>query len=586
MINFKRLPLKTGVLYIVIGQAFITCLIVIILIQVLSNGYTNVVLSESTEILNLYTERVESHLSDIEKLSYDILSNREMQSNMLKYEMSQSKYDKHTASTDLYTQLLTRTISEKYVVSVNYIFNDGNNINVGIKTVRRQSGDYLAKVYEKAMAAKGSNIWTINPDDSSIISSVRLIRDSSGTNGFIPLGVLVINLDAKQLLSYSSLSSQKYGSNIISYADGNLLSYNDSQLSERDISLALNQNKSWGKINLSGTKYFYVVKNSGETNWKFINILKSDNILSDISSMQNWYLFLFLLLVLFLMFLAAKFADVICLRVVKLSHSMMRVKDGVFEKQPEYAEGKFQIEEIVQLTDSYNTMITKIDYLINEVYKKQFMISDMRYKILQHQVNPHFLYNTLETIHWKAVESDNNDISTMVMSISNLLRTSVSKEDVITVEEDLKLVVDYIAVQQIRFEERLEFSMEPDPFLFSCKIPKMTIQPIVENSIRHNLEKFSGVCKIMVSFKKHENFFSILVHDNGKAVDIDKINRVFNGLEKPAGTGLGLKNIHERIQICFGNEYGIKIYSEPGSGICVEIQLPYEKNHAKEEGSK
>jgi two-component system sensor histidine kinase YesM len=99
------------------------------------------------------------------------------------------------------------------------------------------------------------------------------------------------------------------------------------------------------------------------------------------------------------MLIAAKFADVICHRVAKLSHSMIRVKDGIFEKQPEIDGNKLQIDEIVQLTDSYNTMITKIDYLINEDFKKQLMISDMRYKVLQHQVNPHFLYNTLETIH-------------------------------------------------------------------------------------------------------------------------------------------------------------------------------------------
>jgi two-component system sensor histidine kinase YesM len=177
----------------------------------------------------------------------------------------------------------------------------------------------------------------------------------------------------------------------------------------------------------------------------------------------------------------------------------------------------------------------------------------------------------------KAIEYGNNDISTMVMAISNLLRSSISKDDVITVEEDLKLVVDYIAVQQIRFEERLEFSMEPDPLLFNCKIPKMTLQPIVENSIRHNLEKHSEVCKINVSFTKHENYFSILVQDNGRDVNIDRIINVVQGLEKPSGTGLGLNNIHERIGICFGNEYGIKIYPGPESGLCVEITLPYKK---------
>lgn len=573
--KLNRMSLKTGVLSIVIMQSIILCLIVIVLIQALSYGYTNLVINESSEILNLYTEKIESRLKQTEKLSFDILCSREIQNSLMQYMESQNLYSKYLASTDIYTQLFTRIFNEPYVVSANFIFNDGTRVDVKVKRTISQNRDYMDTIYKNAAGAQGKNIWTVNPDNTGIISSARLIKDTSGTNGFISYGVLVINLDAEKLLTYNSVSSQKYKSDIICYADGNILSYQDFKVSNEDINYVLRQNKNWGEIFFKGSKYMFLSKNLSTTNWQFISILRLDSILSDVGSMRKWYLLCFILVVLLIAFLAIKFADMICHPVVSLSRSMMRVKEDVFDKHPTPDKNQIQIEEIVQLSESYNTMITKIDYLINEEYKKQLMISNMHYKMLQNQINPHFLYNTLETIHWKAVECGNKDISTMVMSISSLLRSSINKVDVITVEEDLKLVKDYIAIQQIRFEERLVFEVEADPSIFLFKIPKMTLQPIVENSIRHNLEKHAGVCKIKISFHKYEESFSILIYDNGKDVEINRINQVMQGEEEPSGTGLGLKNIQERIQISFGTGYGIKVYKELEEGFCVEIFLPY-----------
>lgn len=570
-----KLSLKTGVLSIVIILSLILYIIAIILIRFLSYGYTNLVIDESSEILNQYTEKVENNLKQTEKLSYDILCSPELQSNMLLYLNSEGTYDKYLATTSIHSQLFNRVFSEPLIVSADFIFGDSTRVDVETRTTKRQKRDYMDYIYKKAVAANGNAVWTVNPNDTSIISSSRLIKDSAGTNGFMSLGVLVINLDAEKLLTYDAVSSPKYKSDIICYANGTTLSYKDLNLSDKDISSIIEKNKQSGETTLNNNKYLFFIKNSSTTNWQFISILQSNNLFSYLNNLQTLYLVSFMLVVIFIVFLAMRFADKICYPVVALSRSMIKVKEDIFEKQPQTNKQHLQIDEIIQLTGSYNTMISKIDYLINEVYKKQLMISDMHYKMLQHQINPHFLYNTLETIRWKAEECGNTDISIMAVSISNILRTSINKVDIYTVHDDLKLIRDYISIQLMRFEERLVFELEPDFSLFPYKIPKMTIQPIIENSIRHNLEKHSGVCKIHVSFEKHENNFSIFVSDNGKDVDIDRINQIIQGQAVPTGTGLGLKNISERIQICFGNDYGIQIHSKSGGGLCVEILLPY-----------
>ena len=172
------------------------------------------------------------------------------------------------------------------------------------------------------------------------------------------------------------------------------------------------------------------------------------------------------------------------------------------------------------------------------------------------------------------MESGDHDSSTMALTLSELLRATLKKPDVISVKEDMKLVSDYVAIQKIRFEERLEVYLESPQEFGKYKIPKMTLQPIVENCIRHNLEKYAGVCVIQVAFEGREKDFSITVWDNGTHFDAEHLERVMNGEESSGSHGLGLKNIEERLQICFGEQYGLNITGDE-NGTCVEVRLPY-----------
>ena len=140
----------------------------------------------------------------------------------------------------------------------------------------------------------------------------------------------------------------------------------------------------------------------------------------------------------------------------------------------------------------------------------------------------------------------------------------------------MQLINDYITIQKIRFEERLVFSMDIGDQYKNYNIPKLTFQPIVENSINYGLETMKGVCEIMIKIVEGIDYLQIDITDNGPGMSTDFVNKLENGEINPRGTGIGLKNINERIKIIFGERYGISIHSRENTGTTVSIQIPYE----------
>jgi two-component system sensor histidine kinase YesM len=222
-------------------------------------------------------------------------------------------------------------------------------------------------------------------------------------------------------------------------------------------------------------------------------------------------------------------------------------------------------------------MVKEIDYLINEVYSKQLMIAKMKYNMLRQQINPHFLYNTLDTVNWKAIQSGNEEISVMVRSLSRLFRSSIKGPDMVTVQEELDLVEDYVAIQRIRFEERLEFEIVMDEWARQCPIPRLTLQPIVENCIVHNLERYSQVCKIKISSGLVNKRLEIYVEDNGYGTDLHIVEKVLRGELLTDGKSMGLRNINQRLTMSFGENFGIRLTNKEPQGTKVTIVLPCEE---------
>ena len=235
-------------------------------------------------------------------------------------------------------------------------------------------------------------------------------------------------------------------------------------------------------------------------------------------------------------------------------------------------------DEVGVLAHSMNQMIEKINELLSQITKEQIRIREAELELLQSQINPHFLYNTLDTIIWLAEGGDEKMVVSMVKSLSAFFRTSLSRgRDIITLREELLHAKSYLEIQQFRYQDILTYEINvPDEFL-DYTIPKITIQPLIENALYHGIKNKRGGGKIIICAESRDEDIAISVSDNGIGMTPERLSEVTDGLsgDRPGDNAIyGLYNVNERIKLKFGNDYGITLHSVFGEGSTCNILLP------------
>ena len=235
--------------------------------------------------------------------------------------------------------------------------------------------------------------------------------------------------------------------------------------------------------------------------------------------------------------------------------------------------------EVSALSDSLNAMIEKINELLEQVTKEQIRLRKAEFELLQSQINPHFLYNTLDAIIWLAESGEQKKVVSMVGSLSDFFRTSLNQgKDIISVKEELQHVRSYLEIQQVRYQDILQYKIDVPQELYQNLIPKITIQPLVENALYHGIKNKRGRGLIAVSGKLEEDYFVIQIEDNGIGISPERLSQVRERIHHRASEDndiYGLYNVNERIRLNFGEKYGISIESTYGEGTLVSIVLPY-----------
>ncbi len=235
--------------------------------------------------------------------------------------------------------------------------------------------------------------------------------------------------------------------------------------------------------------------------------------------------------------------------------------------------------EVRALSESLNAMIDKINELLEQVTTEQVRLRKAEFELLQAQINPHFLYNTLDTIIWLAEAGEHKKVVSMVGSLSDFFRSTLSRgKDIVTLKDELQHVRSYLEIQQARYQDILEYELEVPEELYACRIPKITIQPLVENALYHGIKNKRGVGRICIRCEKEDNGCRIRITDNGIGITKERLAQVQDGILNKVLTGkdiYGLYNVNERIRLNFGEGYGISIESEYGEGTVVSILVPF-----------
>lgn len=252
----------------------------------------------------------------------------------------------------------------------------------------------------------------------------------------------------------------------------------------------------------------------------------------------------------------------------KFIKMMTYAQSGNFDVQIQYQ----RKDEFTYLFSQYNVMMRKIKGLIDELYVSEVRKKEAELKALQAQINPHFLYNTLDSINWIALRHKVPDISHMVTSLSDFFRYSLSKgQDIIPIEDELKQVESYLSIQQIRFKEKLTYTIEVDPEVPGHDAVKLTLQPIVENSLVHGIEKKRGIGHVRIRARLADGRVEIEVADNGIGAPAEQLNALLTAKD---GQSFGLNNVSERIRQVFGEEWGIRFREHEGEGVVAVVSFP------------
>ena len=260
--------------------------------------------------------------------------------------------------------------------------------------------------------------------------------------------------------------------------------------------------------------------------------------------------------------------------ITKLCHNIRKVGRGDFniKKQPEV------IDEIAVLTDSFDNMTKEIAELVDEIKKEQDSIRLAQLKLLQEQITPHFLYNTLDAIVWLAEENKTKDVINMVTALSDFFRTGLSEgRDIISIKEEVGHINSYLQIQRYRYQDIMDYEINVDDNIYYYHIPKMTLQPLVENALYHGIKNKRGEGKILVEGHLEDEFIIIEVKDNGKGMDEQQLGKLRNKLEDDkedeSNKGYGLVNVNKRMKYYYGDDCGLFFESELNKGTKAVLRI-------------
>lgn len=235
-------------------------------------------------------------------------------------------------------------------------------------------------------------------------------------------------------------------------------------------------------------------------------------------------------------------------------------------------------DEVAELAVSFNKMAGNMQSLIDKVKEDERKMRKADLRLLQEQIQPHFLYNTLDTIVWLIESNEPDEAVTMVVTLSDFFREILSKgKEFISIKEEEKHISSYLQIQEMRYRDILEYDIQLDQVIYKYQILKLTLQPVVENALYHGIKYKRAKGCIHIHGEKEEDIIRLTVRDDGVGMDEEELAQLRQQIEKPCQEtekGFGLANVNERIHMYFGYEYGMKIESEKGKGTTVEIVIP------------
>jgi two-component system sensor histidine kinase YesM len=485
---------------------------------------------------------------------------------------------------------LNKLTQETSSISSVYIFdNSGNEYSINNQDDLQFTPTNIsyANWYDMVVQKKGAytlrlnggNTFSHTPKDN-FVSMIRLIRDINSTR---TLGVLVINISENAFKdSYASIvNNYATGVTILDENNESIVKLNEIDKSEIKTLVEFFGYKDHGYImkKLMNTEYLVSYLVDKRSDWKIVSIMPAKE-LSNETAVPGLIGFAIILINSLLMFIGTIFTSrIITIPIKKLLKSMKGVKKGEFKEVDIHAGSN----EIGQLRDGYNIMIYEIQQLIDRVITEQKIKRKAELNVLQAQIKPHFLYNTLESINSLILMEETEAACRVVDALGSYYRLSLSKgKEVITIKEEIEIVKNYLDIQQIRYADLFSVNYKLDERTRSFKILKLVLQPLVENAIYHGIRVKGERGIITIETKHMGDHIQITVEDDGVGMSEEDIRRIMDNSADTAFAGFGLRGTIERLRIFYGVYDCLRIESSIGLGTKITISVPIKDLNGEE----
>lgn len=390
------------------------------------------------------------------------------------------------------------------------------------------------------------------------------------------IGIVCINIEDNMLESMQSSVEQSSRILCMTDAEGTIISTTDSNIYQKQTILADFGKNTQGSFQKDGKCYFY--QKIADWNIYLVSIVPMQSLYS--SSIRT--AFIIAMVGVALMLVAFAIMKAIIQRSYIQIQTVVDAMDAVADHQLNFRINTENMgEDFERLGEGFNSMVQEINLLLDKVRAEQHQMDQIRLNALQSQIQPHFLYNTLDCIHWQARADGNKEISDLVMALANYYRICLSKgKELIPFQQELEHVRNYLLIQNKRYGDIIRYEIQMDEEVKNVCVPKLMLQPLVENSIYHGIrikEGFSG--KVLISTVIQEKTFWIEVSDTGNGMKQSQIDEMNEAISKgDEGFGYGVRNVNRRIQLIYGMEYGLHYKINANGGVTVLIRLPCEFN--------
>ncbi len=317
----------------------------------------------------------------------------------------------------------------------------------------------------------------------------------------------------------------------------------------------------------------YTMSRSEKTGWTAVGVAYSSELLKNTKQAQLMHLLVAAGLLLGVLILSNRLSQELTKPIRQLRDGMSTIEEGNFETRVDIAVEN----EIGSLARSFNMMTDRIHALIEQNFYEQEQKRKSELRALQAQINPHFLYNTLDSIIWMAEDEKNEEVVVMTAALARLLRQSISNEqEQVTIEQEIDYVRSYLTIQKMRYKDKLEYEIEVAPEIMPVQIVKFTLQPLVENAIYHGIKYKETKGTICIRGFARDKQAQIAVEDDGAGMDEHQIHRILEDTanENARTSGVGVANVQKRLQLYYGEEYGISYTSEVGKGTTALVTIP------------